>query len=334
MVGCGDNGEDATGGNSDTSDNTDTENTEGTSEDSDTASSDNAEESTYPPESLEFLVAAGAGGGTDNFSRTVQSMMEEEYDTTITVTNLPTSSGALAHKRTANGDADGTTLDFSSTTMITSLAAGQNPTGLDQVTPVARFQSDIMTLIVNPDKYENFDEFYEYAQNNKVTIGGTHASSPDAMANYSLKEAAGLNMEFIPYDEEGSVSSNILSGNIDGMFGEISSAQGYIESGEMVPILIFAEERLEDFPDIPTTADYGWDLTNGNERGVFVSADTPEEKVNEIEKTLKTIYDSEAYQEYAEKNYLDYREGWLGSEEYAKKLENDVELYKGLLENQ
>lgn len=288
----------------------------------------------YPTKPLQFLVAAGAGGGTDNFARTVKPMLEEVLDTRVTVVNLPSASGAIAHQRTANSEPDGHTLDFASSTLVTSLAAGQNPTGLDELTPVARMQSDVMTLIVDPEKYLDFESFRKHAEENpgEVIIGGTHAASPDRMAFLSFRDASGLDINFIPYDEEGSVSANVMGGNIDGMFGEISSTLSYMESGEMMPILVFAEERLGNFPDIPTTVEHGWDLTDGNERGVFVNADTPEAVLAKIESSLKEVYDSDAYQEYEERVNLHYREGWLGSEDYRQQLEKNLELYKRLLE--
>ncbi|WP_231566414.1 Bug family tripartite tricarboxylate transporter substrate binding protein [Litchfieldella xinjiangensis] len=288
----------------------------------------------YPTKPLQFLVAAGAGGGTDNFARTVKPMLEEVLDTRVTVVNLPAASGAIAHQRTANSEPDGHTLDFASSTLVTSLAAGQNPTGLDELTPVARMQSDVMTLIVDPEKYPDFESFQKHAEENpgEVIIGGTHAASPDRMAFLSFRDASGLDINFIPYDEEGSVSANVMGGNIDGMFGEISSTLSYMESGEMMPILVFAEERLENFPDIPTTVEHGWDLTDGNERGIFVNADTPEAILAKIESSLKEVYDSDAYQEYEERVNLHYREGWLGSEEYRLQLEENLENYKRLLE--
>ncbi|SER48364.1 Tripartite-type tricarboxylate transporter, receptor component TctC [Vreelandella subterranea] len=297
-----------------------------------TIASDTAEN--YPTKPLQFLVAAGAGGGTDNFARTVKPMLEEVLDTRVTVVNLPSASGAIAHQRTANSEPDGHTLDFASSTLVTSLAAGQNPTGLDELTPVARMQSDVMTLIVDPEKYPDFESFRKHAEENpgEVIIGGTHAASPDRMAFLSFRDASGLDINFIPYDEEGSVSANVMGGNIDGMFGEISSTLSYMESGEMMPILVFAEERLENFPDIPTTVEHGWDLTDGNERGIFVNADTPEAILAKIEASMKEVYDSDAYQEYEERVNLHYREGWLGSEDYRQQLEKNLENYKRLLE--
>ncbi|WP_163576459.1 Bug family tripartite tricarboxylate transporter substrate binding protein [Halomonas faecis] len=296
------------------------------------ASSDAAAD--FPSKPLQFLVAAGAGGGTDNFTRTVKPMLEEVLGVQSTVINLPSASGALAHQRTANSEPDGHTLDFASSTLVTSLAAGQNPTGLDELTPVARMQSDVMTLIVDPDKYPDFESFMAHAEENpgEVIIGGTHAASPDRMAFLSFRDASGLDINFIPYDEEGSVSANVMGGNIDGMFGEISSILSYMESGDMMPILVFAEERLGNFPDIPTTVENGWNLTDGNERGVFVNAETPDEIVAKLESAFKEVYDSDAYQEYAERVNLHYREGWLGSDAYGQKLEENLDLYKRLLE--
>ena len=128
----------------------------------------------FPSKPIQFLVAAGAGGGTDNFARVVRPMFEEAIGgASITVVNLPAASGALAHQRAATSEADGHTLDFASTTLVTSLAAGQNPVGLDQLTPVARMQSDVMALFVNPERFPDFDSFMKYAEENpgKVTVG-------------------------------------------------------------------------------------------------------------------------------------------------------------------
>ena len=290
----------------------------------------------YPSKPIQFLVAAGAGGGVDNFARVVRPMLEEAVGgARITVVNLPSASGALAHQRTANGAPDGHTLDFASTTYVTSLAAGQNPIGLDQLTPVARMQSDVMALFVNPERYPDFESFLEYAQENpgKVTVGGTHTASPDHVAFLSLRDASGLDMNFIPYDSTGNATANVLGGNIDATTTSLSPLLSYIEAGQMMPILIFSEERLDHYPDVPTTVEHGWDLTDGNDRAVFVHADTPAELVQHLEGVFQEIFASEEYQAYAERVNLDYREGWMGGEEYRQRLENNYELYSRLLQN-
>lgn len=290
----------------------------------------------YPTKTIQFLVAAGAGGGTDNFARVVRPMFEEALGgANITVINLPSASGALAHQRTATGAADGHTLDFASTTLVTSLAAGQNPIGLDQLTPVARMQSDVMALFVNPERYPDFESFLEYAKENpgEVTVGGTHTASPDHVSFLSLRDASGLDMNFIPYDSTGNATANVLGNNIDATTTSLSPLLSYMEAGQMMPILVFSNERLADYPDVPTTVEYEWDLTDGNDRAIFVHADTPEPLLKRLEDTFKKVYDSEEYQTYAERVNLTYREGWMGSDEYRQRLENNYELYSRLLNN-
>ncbi|WP_422103101.1 Bug family tripartite tricarboxylate transporter substrate binding protein [Vreelandella sp.] len=291
----------------------------------------------YPTKPIQFLVAAGAGGGVDNFARVVRPMFEEALGgARITVVNLPAASGALAHQRTANGAPDGHTLDFASTTYVTSLAAGQNPVGLDQITPVARMQSDVMALFVNPQRYPDFESFLEYAQANpgKVTVGGTHTASPDHVAFLSLRDASGLDMSFIPYDSTGNATANVLGNNIDATTTSLSPLLSYIEAGQMMPILVFSDERLADFPDVPTTVEHDWDLTDGNDRAVFVHADTPAPLVQRLEEVLKGVFDSEDYQAYAERVNLTYRDGWMAGDTYRERLEHNYELYSRLLNNE
>ncbi|TNF21285.1 MAG: tripartite tricarboxylate transporter substrate binding protein [Rhodobacteraceae bacterium] len=287
----------------------------------------------YAPSGITAFVAAGAGGGTDNFARTVQPMLEERLGIKMTIINLPAASGALAHQRTAQSAPDGESIEFASSTLITSRAAGQNPIGLDQLTPVARMQSDVLTLVVNTEKYDTLEDFLTYARDNpgQIVIGGTHAASVDRMAFLGLNEMTGLDLAYIPYDNEGSASANLLSGNIDGMFNEISAIQGYMESGKMKPILALADERLAAYPDLPTTVENGWDLTFGNERGVFINAETPPETIAAIEAVFEDIFKSEDYQVYARKANLDVRPGWLGSADYRVVLEENLAYFEKLL---
>ncbi len=289
----------------------------------------------YPSGNINFLVGAGPGGGTDNFARSLVEQFEEMYDTNVNVTNLEQASGAVANERTANEEPDGHTLNFASSTYIITVAAGQNNTGLDELTPVARMQSDILSITVDPEQFEDFDEFKEFAENNpgELTVGGTHAASPDEMGLLELNEASGLDLDYVPYDGSGEAQADLLGGNIDALLEYPSAMLDYVESGDMQPILFLAEERLDEFSDVPTTTEYGWDVTNGNERGVLVDADTPDEIIKELEEALHTIYESDEYKEYEESNHLHYREGWMGAEEYRQKLEENKEMYEEFLNN-
>src|SRR5699024_3032071 len=140
------------------------------------------------------------------------------------------------------------------------------------------------------------------------------------------------NMSYVPYDDTGEVQAAVMGGNLDAYVGVISAVEEYVESGDLEPVLIFSDERIEDLPDTPATVeDYDWDVTDGNERGLLVHADTPQEIIDKLEEAYKEIYESDEYKEYEEKSNLDYREGWMGASEYKEKLEDDYEEYQELL---
>lgn len=289
-------------------------------------------EEDYPAKDIEILVGAGPGGGTDNFARATESQLSEKLGVNINVTNQAEASGAVANKNTASKPADGYTLNYVSSTFIIGNASGENKTGLDELTPVARMQSDILSLIVNPDRFDSFDEFVEYAESNDVKVGGTHSNSPDEMGFLELKEASGVDMRYISYDGTGEVQAAVMGDNLDAYVGVISAVEEYVKSGDLQPVLIFSDERLGDFPDVPVTVeDYDWDITNGNERGILVHADTPTEIIDKLEETLKEIYESDAYNEYEENSSLHHREGWMGSAEYLDKLKEDYDMYQELM---
>lgn len=146
-------------------------------------------------------------------------------------------------------------------------------------------------------------------------------------ARLFMKEA-GVEMTYVPAEGAGPMHSSLLGGHVDVMLEEIGPTLSYIEKGDIVPLVIFAEERLEDFPDIPTTVEKGWDLTTGVERCLMINADASSEIVDKLEESAKKAIETEEYQEYEEKSNLHYRDGWMGSDEFTEKLKKDIQRYR------
>ena len=138
-------------------------------------------------------------------------------------------------------------------------------------------------------------------------------------------------MNYIPAEGAGNMHSDLLGGHIDVILEEVGPTASYIEDGEFVPLVFFADDRLEDFPDVPTTVEKGWDLTDGVERYLMIHADAPQEIVDLLEEAAKNAAETEEYKEYAANSYLDLRGGWMGSEEFTAKLEEDIEIYEQII---
>ncbi|MBB6448663.1 tripartite-type tricarboxylate transporter receptor subunit TctC [Geomicrobium halophilum] len=287
----------------------------------DAVSSESVED--YPSRDIEILVGHGPGGGTDVFARTVGDLLEEELGVNINIVNMEGAGGATAKNEAGSRPGDGYTLVASSA--FAPATAQGNIEGLDDLRPVARMQSDVFTVLANPEVYEDFDEFVEAAENEGVEVGGVGAGDMDEITANLLIEETGLDINYVSFEGAGDMHAAALGGHIDAMMEEPGPAVEYISSGDLIPLIAFNDERLDDFEDIPTTVEKDIDLIDGVERGFVAPADTPDEIVSEIESALQNVYESEEYQQHAEDQYLTYREGWLGSEEYEQKLEEDIE---------
>ncbi|WP_047982715.1 Bug family tripartite tricarboxylate transporter substrate binding protein [Ornithinibacillus contaminans] len=286
----------------------------------------------YPERDVEVYVGHGPGGGTDTFVRTLTNLISEDIGGNFNVINQEGGSGVIAMQNAMKEKADGYTLVGDSAYAVTT-AAGTNKFGLDKVKPIARIQSDIYALQVKKGSFESIDELVEYAKQNpgKVNIGAVGTMGIDEITARRFIKESGSEMNYIPLEGAGNMHSDLLGGHIDVILEEVGPTVSYIEEGEFVPLLFFAEERLEAFPDVPTSVEKGWDITDGVERYLMIHADAPQEIVDLLEESAKKAMETEEYKEYAKNSYLDLRDGWMGSEDFTKKLEQDIEKYKEII---
>lgn len=293
----------------------------------------NGSASDYPKRNLEVLVGHGAGGGTDMFARAVTRELEKTLGVNINVVNQEGGAGVIAAQNAFNAPADGYTLVADAAFPITT-AAGTNTHGLDDFTPIARFQADTYGLWVKKDQYKSIEEFMKAAKDNpkKITVGGTGSLGMDEITVFMLAEAAEVDLNFIPMEGSGEMHAGVLGGHIEAMVDEFGPTKALAEDGSIVPLIVFAEERLAEYPDVPTTVELGWNLTDGNERGFYIRKDADPEIIKVLEEAMKKAYDTEEYQKYAEENYLHLREGWLNSEDFTKRTEELIGKYKVIME--
>src|SRR5699024_8741381 len=134
----------------------------------------------YPSKTIEVYVGHGAGGGTDLFARAAAKELEELLGVKVNVVNMEGGAGVVAAENAHKQSPDGYTLVADAAFPITT-AAGTNQYGLEGFTPIARFQSDTYALWVDPDKFEDIDDFMEQAKANpnSITVGGTGSMGMD-----------------------------------------------------------------------------------------------------------------------------------------------------------
>lgn len=289
--------------------------------------------SSYPNKDIEVVVGWGAGGGTDNFARAISRELSDILGVNINVVNQPGSSGANAGNYVVGQPADGYTIWAISSNYAINVADGKTPHDLSKYKPIGRVQKDTMTLQVQTDKFENFEDFIEKEKSNpgSISVGGTGSRGFDEIILRQFEKEAGVEFNYIPYEDAGEMHAALLGGHIDAMLDEIGPTISQLEDNSIKMLLIFSDEKVEGFEDIPLSIEKNIDVTDGQSRGLLVHSDTPQEIVDVLEEALEEAKDRDRYLEYEKENYLHLRDGWLNSENYQEQLESDINTYKEIL---
>ncbi|MFZ7101565.1 MAG: tripartite tricarboxylate transporter substrate binding protein [Peptococcaceae bacterium] len=293
------------------------------------------EEAGYPERNIEAVVGWGAGGGTDTFTRSIAIPTADILGTNVVVVNKPGASGSIGGDYVARQPADGYTIWAISSNYPLNVALGKTPHGLDSYIPVARLQYDTGTIqLAAGGPYRDINELLAAVKENpgEIAIGGTGAKGFDEIVISMWEKAAGIDLNYVPYDDAGKMHSALLGGHISAMFEEFGPTIGLIKDGKIKVALAFTEERLDQFPDVPVAPELGWNVTEGQSRGILVPAGTSPEIVKILQDTFQEAKKSESYRKYEADKLLNLREGWLDSRDYQAHLEEAIKNYEVILD--
>ncbi len=263
-----------------------------------------------PNKPIDFVIMAGKGGGADKMARLMQAIVEEEGMSAkpLIPVNKPGGSGAEALV------ALNTASDPNHTIMVTLNSFFTTPLrqpglGVDIMTfaPVGRMAEDTFILWVHKDEGVNtFEEFLAEAKNRggDWVMGGTGKNSEDNIITDFLNSNYGLSIKYIPYKGGGAVAKDLAGQQIDSSVNNPSEALGFYESGDVLPLVAFTDERLPLFPDVPTLREKGADFSYFMQRAVVGAPGMTDEALAYYNGLFQKVYDSPKWQEYMSKKSL------------------------------
>ena len=106
------------------------------------------------------------------------------------------------------------------------------------------------------------------------------------MSGELFKMMTGVNMVHVPYRGAGPALTDLLGGQVQVMFGTMSSSVEYIRAGKLRALAVTAATRSEALPDIPTVSDFVPGYEASAWFGVGAPKDTPAEIVEKLNKEI------------------------------------------------
>ena len=288
----------------------------------------------YPSEELDWTIAFGPGGGNDIMARTMVDILEEYdmYPENIRLENREGGSGATGWGYLLNQRGSGYGISTTSGSFITTPLQADTGWTYEDFTPVGLFATDDAVFVVPGDsEFETWEDWVDYATSqDSVVVGGIGTVNVDFILHELLAEAAGYEIEYVPFNEEGQLQTALFSGSLDAMVSNTGSILGQIEAEEVKPLLFTGPERLDVLEDVPTGEEKGINDLPAMPRGMILPPDAPQEAQDWWIATMKEVVETPEWQEYIDSNYLAENIQW--GEDFMSTLEETVTEFETTLE--
>jgi tripartite-type tricarboxylate transporter receptor subunit TctC len=215
-----------------------------------------------PDKTVKFIVPFPAGGTADVLPRIVADKMRPAYPAGIVVENKSGAGGNIGGEFVARSDPDGTTFLVSPPGPI---AINQHlykslpfdPTKWVPVTVLATVPN--VLDVSNKLPVQNLTQFIAYLKANpgKVSFASQGNGSTSHLTAMLFMQLTGTKMIHIPYKGTAPALVDIVGGNVDVFFDNISSSAAFHTSGKLKVLAVADEHRSKALPKVPTFAQAG-----------------------------------------------------------------------------
>ncbi|MGP9566593.1 Bug family tripartite tricarboxylate transporter substrate binding protein [Halomonas sp. AOP5-B2-8] len=285
----------------------------------------------FPTRSIEFIAGYGPGGGHDTMMRSMATIIRQLdlSEPAIAVVNKPGGSGASSMGYLNTHKEDGHYLMAATSSFITTPLSVNVGLSHEDFTPIARLGIDPTILVVGArSSITNLDDIKNADRMLNVAGGGT--GGIEHIATLMVSDALGANLNYIPFQGDGEVTTALLSGQIDFAMINPGAVTDFISSGRLKALAITTEERTELFPDIPTFTEEGYDVVAYVFRGLVAPQGISDEAKVWLSNLVAQVQATPEWKtQYLDPNSIipDYQD----SDEFATYLEETETLYETML---
>jgi putative tricarboxylic transport membrane protein len=266
-----------------------------------------------PTKPVEFVVTSGAGGGTDNFARMIQSIITKHklIDQPIVVVNKGGGSGAegYVYGKGAKGDPNRVIFGTNNAYLLPYVAKlGYK---FSDLTPVAALALDEFLLWVKGDApYADAKAYIEAVKAKPMgfKMGGSQSKDTDQTLTSMIQDAAGAKMIYVPFQGGSAAAVQLAGGHIDSNVNNPNENIGQWKAGQVKPLCVFSPVRLskgepvfdgKGWGDIPTCKEAGLPIeTFQMPRTVWLPADVPADAVAFYEGVLEKVSQTPEWKEF------------------------------------
>lgn len=225
---------------------------------------------TWPSRPVRIVNTFAAGGAADILARLVADNLTSTFGQQFFVETRAGAGGVIGVQSVAHAEPDG--YNFVITTMsllvigpISNPRIGYDP--FKDLTNIAFIAGSPIVFVVNPKKgIKTLAEFVDYAKKspNPLTYSSSGVGSNGQLVAETFALKTGIKVEHVPYKGAAQGLTDLVGGHIDFSAQTLSSASALVRGGALLALAHGGNQRMPDYPDVPTFKEAGYDLVSTN----------------------------------------------------------------------
>jgi len=256
-----------------------------------------AAQQAYPTKPIRLVVGFAPGGSTDVTARIIAERFSAAFGQQVVVDNRAGAGGNIGADVVAKSNADGYTVLMATTGVMAfnHYLYSKLPYSAEKdLAPVSQIGALPLILVVPsslPAKSVKELVAAAKAQPGKYSFGSSGVGGATHVTAELFKALAGIDIVHVPYKGSGQMMADLLTGQVQIAFDQISSSIAHVKSGRLRALGISTAKRSALLPDLPTIAEAGvpgYEATSWN--GFAVRAGTSPAIIARLQQeTVKAI---------------------------------------------
>ncbi|MBS5589793.1 Bug family tripartite tricarboxylate transporter substrate binding protein [Muriventricola aceti] len=270
------------------------------------------EESTYPNDTISFIIPYAAGDGLDTSTRAL--LENAEFPVNTLVENISGGSGTIGLQDAFGREADGYTVAILSNgpTIAQPLLNDTLTYTLEDWEVLTFTTAPVLAVLgCSASKgIENSDDMKAFLESGEpFTVGVPSMSGFGYVAAASMFNQMGImdKVTWVSYDGAPALYQAYLSGEIDFATFDDNFAAQYANSGNSVTVgVVMNDIRSQYFPDVAAAGEWGVEGLGANIgfKAAAVKKGTPADVCEYLTKKINAAVVTEGYQKWCEDNYF------------------------------
>jgi len=216
----------------------------------------------FPTREIKLVVPWNVGGSNDISARLISKILADE-GITVVVDNVAGATGTIGMTKVANAEPDGYTIGMGTSSTMAMIAQGLTPLKNEQFAPIARVTTDQLLLLVPKDgPAKDLDSFEAMVKKSpgKVSIGTPGSNNLNHIFAVMTGNVVNSSIITVPYTGGSKVIVDLAGKQIDAAVLKPSESKAQIDSNLVIPLGVFANERIKTMPTVPTFKEKGYNV--------------------------------------------------------------------------